>query len=449
MSRSMGVRWATYAASSLLAVTGLVGSVALPTVQAATRQPAKLTLTYWYWGESDEPGSNKWMAETVRQYERLHPNVTVNLVIQSTDTLTSAFQAATAAHSGPDIATLWATMPLLSAVWSGAVAPIDQYVPKNEIGHWLNTGENMYKGHLWGMPIYLIGVPLVYNKALFRKAGLNPNNPPKTWSQFLHVCATLKAHHITPLGMGDQDGYTGAWMFSTLGMQTQTSTTQFERTLLNLNALPKAITPFYTKLDQLVKDGYFNNGVESLNLNQGWTLFPQGKVAMSWTTDGNLANWMKLVGANRVGIMHTPVYGAGELAQAYDATQSSTAFITSWSKHKSAAAQFLMFLHSPQVMLNYFKISGAFPADNRFNAAAIANPVLHQAWYWDTHGRQVWLENFLPPEIDGSADIPGGQAIFTGSGVSNAVGLWVRQDRLWQLEHRSEVADYRALAGLK
>ena len=44
------------------------------------------------------------MTETVAAYKQIKPNVTINIVPQSTDTLISAFQSAVTAKSGPDIA---------------------------------------------------------------------------------------------------------------------------------------------------------------------------------------------------------------------------------------------------------------------------------------------------------------------------------------------------------
>ncbi|MGE5463545.1 MAG: hypothetical protein ACM3PS_09325, partial [Syntrophothermus sp.] len=73
----------------------------------------KVDLTFWYWAESDAPGADAWMAETVDAYKKVKPNVTVNVVPQSTDTLISAFQSAVTAKSGPDIASQWATGPVL------------------------------------------------------------------------------------------------------------------------------------------------------------------------------------------------------------------------------------------------------------------------------------------------------------------------------------------------
>ena len=79
----------------------------------------KVDLTFWYWAESDAPGADAWMTETVEAYKKIKPNVTVNVVPQSTDTLISAFQSAVTAKSGPDIASQWATGPVLGLCLAG------------------------------------------------------------------------------------------------------------------------------------------------------------------------------------------------------------------------------------------------------------------------------------------------------------------------------------------
>ena len=154
-----------------------------PAAAQATTAPAvsnpsggKVGLTFWWWAESDAPGADKWMAETVADYGKLNPNVTVNVVPQSTDTLISAFTAAASAKSGPDLASQWATIPILSQVWAGAVNPISDLVPADEMKHWINTNENLYNGKVWAAPMYLMGIPLAYNKDLFKQAGLDPRS---------------------------------------------------------------------------------------------------------------------------------------------------------------------------------------------------------------------------------------------------------------------------------
>src|SRR6266498_5071862 len=125
--------------------------------QPAATNNHKVDLTFWYWAESDAPGADAWMTETVEAYKKVQPNVTVNVVPQSTDTLISAFQAAVTAGSGPDIASQWATGPVLGFVWQDALVPVSDYVSQDEMKNWLNVDENKYNGKIWGAPMYLIG----------------------------------------------------------------------------------------------------------------------------------------------------------------------------------------------------------------------------------------------------------------------------------------------------
>ncbi len=99
----------------------------------------KVDLTFWYWAELDAPGADAWMTETVDAYKQVKPNVTVNVVPQSTDTLISAFQSAVTAGSGPDIASQWATGPVLGFVWQDALVPVSDYVSQDEMKNWLNV----------------------------------------------------------------------------------------------------------------------------------------------------------------------------------------------------------------------------------------------------------------------------------------------------------------------
>lgn len=436
-----------------LSLVGLVagcgsagGSAAGNTSQGGSAGSGKVTLTYWSWGESDIPGYNKWLSAEVADYEKAHPNITINVVPQNTDTLTGAFQSAAQTNSGPDIATLWATIPVLTQAWGGYIAPISDYVSKSELSHWLNTSENTYDGKVWAMPVYLIGVPLVYNKDLFKKAGLDPNTPPTTWTQLMADAAKLKAAGITPFGDGNKDGYYGAWMFSVLGKQNLNSVKDLQSAIAGSTSVTSPqITGWYSTFADMVNKGYVNNDVSSLDLNNGWKLFPEGKAAMSWTTDGNAVTWLKQMGGDaHVGVMKTPVFGSEQLATAYDATQSSSVFITSWSKHKQQAADFLVFLHSKQSMDNFYTTTGGFPADNRFDSALITDPVIKQLWQWDTTGPQVWLENYLPPMVDQNADIAGGQMITAKSGTPTQVtSLWNTVVGQWRTQHPDELKSYQ------
>jgi raffinose/stachyose/melibiose transport system substrate-binding protein len=431
-------------AALLLGAAAFASSAASKPARLASDDPNNASLTYWYWAESDAPGANNWLKKEVAVYEKAHPKVKISVVIQSTDTLTSAFTTAAQTRSGPDIATQWATLPTLTPAWGGASVPISDYVPASETKNWIGTPENVSGGKLWAMPQYLLGIPFVWNKALFKKAGLNPNNGPKTWVAFLADAKKLKAAGITPFGMGNKDGYGGAWFFSLIGKQNLNSIDQLKAAMIGKAKFSQPVfSGFYQALADLRKLGYLNSDVASISFEQGFQLFGQKKVGMSWGTDGNVASWEKQLGSKAMGVSSIPVWGKGKLATSYDTTQSSDAFITKWSKHPRAAAQFLMFLHSPQALKSWYAATGVFPADKRFPPALVTDPIAKQMLALDQSAVSVWPENFVPPQVDGNADLAAGELITSGSGSpADAVKLWESELSKWKSQHPDEFRNY-------
>jgi raffinose/stachyose/melibiose transport system substrate-binding protein len=406
--------------------------------------PNNANLTYWYWGEDDAPGATNWIKKEIGVYEKTHPKVKITLSLQSTDTLISAFTTAAQTKSGPDIATQWATLPVLTPAWNGWSVPISDYVPASETKNWIGTNENMSGGKLWAMPQYLLGIPFEWNKAMFKKAGLNPNVGPKTWTELLADSKKLKAAGFTPLGMGNKDGYGGAWFFSLIGKQQLNSIDELKAAMIGKAdfADPK-FSGFYQLLANLKKSGYLPSDVASITFPQGLQLFQQKKVAMSWATDGNVAAAAKILGPKGMGVGPIPVWGKGKLATSYDTTQSSSAFITKWSKHPRAAAQFLTFLHTPQVLKDWYKATGVFPADKRFPASLVTDPIAKQQLALDKSAVSVWPENYVPPQVDGNADLAAGELITSGSGTpADAIKLWKDELAKWKAQHPDEFKNY-------
>jgi raffinose/stachyose/melibiose transport system substrate-binding protein len=448
--------WMKKAIVSVLAAAAVLGALAGcggggdsgGGTPAAKDNPYEGNIVYWYWAESDVPGANKWMQGRIRKYQELHPKVHIQLVPQSSDTLQGAFQTAAQSKKGPDIATQWATLPVLTPAWEGQSVPISDYVPKAEIDNWLNTSENTYQGKVWGMPLYLLGEPFTWNKALFKKAGLDPDKGPETWDDLLASCDKLKAAGITPIAMGNKDGAFGAWFAGVVGAQNLDSVKDLQD--MSLGKV-KFSDPKYSKYLEMLADlkqrGCFNDDIASIPIEQGWQLFAQQKAAMTWSTDGNVASWAEILGGKNIGVQPTPTWGTGELAKYYDATQSSTAFITSWSQHKRAAAAFLSWLHEPENLHSWYETTGAFPADKRFPASEIKDPLARQLYKLDTGPYQIWPENYLPPQVDSNGVRPAGQAILAGSATpAEAVELVERSIQQWKTQQPAQYQKYEEWA---
>ena len=54
---------------------------------------------------------------------------------------------------------------------------------------------------------------------MFAAAGLDPENPPTTWQDFIAACDALKAAGYTPIGSGLKDGYLPGWLAVYFGAQ--------------------------------------------------------------------------------------------------------------------------------------------------------------------------------------------------------------------------------------
>jgi multiple sugar transport system substrate-binding protein len=326
------------------------------------------------------------------------------------------------------------------------LVPVSDYVSQDEMKNWLNVDENKYNGKNWGAPMYLIGIGVMYNKDLFSKAGVTaPANGRWSWDEFTAACDKLKAAGITPFGIGDKNGYGGAWWFANVGIQGLNSTEELRQAIIgNKPFTDENYTGWYARMDDMVKKGYFNQDVMSLDLDQGVRQFWEGKAAMAFGTDGMIKQALTDVGEDKVGVMQTPKWGTGKLADAGNATQSISFLITKWSKHPQEAADFLKFMHTPDRLTSWYKHTGVIAADARFDRTLVTSPALKQMMEWETTGPQVWLENFLPGQLDSDADLTAGQTIFAqSSSPADVAKLWQSVAETWRNQHPDELKNWQ------
>lgn len=392
-----------------------------PAATAAPAAPVKLVV--WWWGEQEAPGAQKWVDETVALYQKAHPNVTIETVLQSTDTLIPAFQSAAAAKEGPDVQYFWGGVWTIENAWTGAIIPLDDLIPASEWSHYINNFERSYGGKTWGVPWYLSGNPFVFNPELFTKAGLDSKNPPKTWQDLLDACGKLNKIGVVPIAGGLKDGWFGGWLFSILARQTHDSEKEFMQAAVGQAKFtdPK-FTEFWTRLKELKDAGCWNKDINSLDYQQGQDLFVTGKAAMLFGNDTFLAGWAKTMGTwDKMGVMLTPKYGSGKLADTYVVTAQGWG-VTSWSKHPKESADFLVFMHTPERLNAWFQDTGVFPADDRLDTSLITQPLLKQIFEWDTKIGGPNLENFIPSMMDEQANFAGAQLLFSGDKTPAQLG---------------------------
>ncbi len=80
---------------------------------------------------------------------------------------------------------------------------VNEFLPGNEFG--VNPG-------IYGVPLDVTTIQMVYNKKLYRDAGLDPEKPPTTWQEFVEHSRALKAKGIPRF----VSGFGEIWMIDAL-----------------------------------------------------------------------------------------------------------------------------------------------------------------------------------------------------------------------------------------
>jgi multiple sugar transport system substrate-binding protein/raffinose/stachyose/melibiose transport system substrate-binding protein len=204
------------------------------------------------------------------------PGVTIHkLVAPSTDRDAYAKQLQ-ASGQFPDL--LQSITPSTFAQ-AGLLKPYDQnWVDANFL---LPLG-NAYKGKVYIPPTNSQIIPMVfYNKTLFAKAGITA--PPKTWSDFMTVCAKLKAVGITPVELGGGDPFAasmplaGILAADVLGKNPKWLQDRYAGKVKFTDANVQAAVAKYRTM---AKNGYFEDGALGVKYADSITNFTSGQTAM-------------------------------------------------------------------------------------------------------------------------------------------------------------------------
>ncbi|MBI5960767.1 MAG: extracellular solute-binding protein [Chloroflexi bacterium] len=131
------------------------------------------------------------MTQLVDKYQVANPDVKITLELEPEG---GAFQALIAAGNQPDMIITSFGPQLGKLAEQDAAAVLDDLPGADELFARLEpvSIQKLY-GHHYYVPIGADVTLMIYNKALFEEAGLDPNTPPATWEEFLAAAAAIDA----------------------------------------------------------------------------------------------------------------------------------------------------------------------------------------------------------------------------------------------------------------
>ena len=180
-----------------------------------------------------------------------------------------------------------------------AIVPFDGFIKTPDDQAWLKgfypafMENSQTGGKTWGIPFQRSTIVLYYNKELFKEAGLDPNKPPANWEEMTEYAPEADQARRVGQGhaMGRADSLVGISLLAVPGADDRERRDPDERR--------RATETYYDKPEVIEALQYWVDLVEQVQGASAdgiveWGTTPKDfferKVAMMWTTTGNLTN---------------------------------------------------------------------------------------------------------------------------------------------------------------
>jgi multiple sugar transport system substrate-binding protein len=310
-----------------------------------------------FWVTPQDKGITAWFTKWTSAFNESNPNIEVKLEFVPQDAWQQKLKAAQANGTAPQISyTNYASIPM--NVKEGIYASLDEYVdPKifeelyPNIKELITVGDKHFAFPVFVEPYQL----LYYRKDYFEEAGLDPNNPPKSWNELLDAAAKLTKSGRFGLGIpGSADIAWTHWAFQNMVGHFPISD-DWSKATVNDDQY-KSLFTFWKSL-------YDAKVVPKQALAEAWDIKPlaEGRIAMalngSWAI-GNLKNEYKDI-ANKVGVAAAPTQDGVTEGKTTAAMGGYALTLDGKAKNPKEAAQYISYLVAgdTSIMLDFFRTS--------------------------------------------------------------------------------------------
>ena len=207
-------------------------------------------------------------------------------------------KALTAHKSGtPPVTSVLLSTDMFTLIDEEAIVPFDDFIKTDDDKAWLKSfypafmENSQTGGKTWGIPFQRSTIVLYWNKEAFKEVGLDPEKPPQTWDEMTTLAQKLTKRdangNVTQWGVQIPSSGFPYWLFQGL-------TTPAGAVLMNPAGTevyfdkPEVTTALQYWIDLATKHKVHPPGIVE------WGTTPKDfferKVAMIWTTTGNLTN---------------------------------------------------------------------------------------------------------------------------------------------------------------
>lgn len=215
----------------------------------------------------------------VEEFEAAHPDIKIEPILVARADHWTRFVTAAQAQQAPCIVSVDVT----TAAYNGYLIPLGEYwnaEPESFRKAWSESilSAARWDGELWGVPSWGGVYAEVYNSDLVEAAGLDPENPPATWADYMTWAAALSGDDqwATAILGGRTDTTTRillTWIYSNGGEPFNEDMTE-----ARFAADPRSLEAIKTYLG-MEAQGLAAPGATTINYLEQTNLFAQNRIA--------------------------------------------------------------------------------------------------------------------------------------------------------------------------
>lgn len=375
-----------------------------------------------WWHISTQAEQAEFFQQVADEYMAAHPEAKISIVVIENEAYKQRLAAMMQAGAPPDIFQGWGGGVLnayadggllgdFSAEWEGEWA---ESITARSVVESLFTRN----GAVYGIPWNWGGVGIFYNKDLFAQAGLDPENPPATWDEFVAAIEALKAAGIAPITVGQKDRWPGHFWWTYFAIR-EGGKAGFDAAASRTGSFADAgfVKAGQDLLDLIALEP-FAEGYLGFSYGDSATAFGNGEAAMElmgqWHPSTQAANSQSGEGiGDALAWMPFPEMPGGA-GGAMDLLGGGDAYVLGKDAPDTAVG-FLRYLTSPEVQMRQVEIFGVPPTTAEAEAL-ITDPVMQQilAARNEAEYQQLYYDQYLPPAV-GQAVLDAVDLLFNGS----------------------------------
>lgn len=362
----------------LAIVCAIIALINIIPAQSAAK--VKEEVVFWYGATQDERAAYEQM---IAEFNRTHPKINVRGMLVPQKYVERKLMLSISGGAPPDVVRFYTHLggEMMSR---GGLEPLDSLIARDKFDltdfYPVGIEQNTYKGKMYGVPWILSPNALFYNKKLFRKAGLDPNRPPKTWKELENYAMKLTVRGKN--GSIERVGYTnflnnptdfhmylwqngGSPLSTTLRHPSFTSAEGIEALtwmqdflIKEMGTMKPGVSKSQASAAAVRKLQTFNSAFAGATQDP----FGLGKVAMRVDSPFRIPALFKYFPDLEFGVAAVPYSKVRALE-----VVGNSLVIPKGSRHKEAAWEFIKFAATREQSLGICRVAGRIPA--RISAA--------------------------------------------------------------------------------